>query len=695
MAYADLLENEGVKAQYLAIIRPARQVTGFSLFSGSVYSKAFDYGYVSSVEVDGVALSEGVSTSLSAGYFYWDDENETLYIRTSDSANPSSKFVTVVFEIYAATFDAHWYRVPTDNTTKTVYFEPLIARVPSIKTTVKDLAFGVVPVQSTGIVLNNAEKILNRFLYDSSFRGREILVYHWLDDLDEDNIKLVMRGRMDSVSWADSTVSIKIFDSFDVFETEFRPPQGEAFYTSTLYSELDPQFEGKPIRYVYGIVNGFVPVNVDYLADNPTTSDNRVWKVCSDGLNQYQKTGTVPASPASTNTRTYVDSAVGFTVGDTIWLNKTTDEYRIITAVNYSGSQYVEHTALSSGAAATGDTVSRGTVARVDIFQQGQKFTALYGRDYTESVDANGAVGFTFSSSLESNLSLPSTLSPTDSVICRVYGKQNNVTFGGPAYGSNDTETGNLTKLPIIMLDILKRFAGISESDINGTSFTTLLTDSTDRLGFAIPSQSNQKFPKLRQILTNLSETGLVSLFLDDDLNWKATRLQPMGTVDTTIEDDEILEGSLSYDFDYSDIYSDVVVQYATEEKSQSGGQGQGYSTVSASSDTAKYLHKINRTLDVDSLHYDSSSAQTLATRLADFYGDRQGTIEINCKNRFFSYTVDQIIQISRTSLPNASWDGETLTTQNANIRQSEKSLRRVKLVMNDLKGVEDNVGDF
>ncbi|MBK7380549.1 MAG: hypothetical protein IPJ03_16460 [Ignavibacteriales bacterium] len=695
MAYADLLLEEGIKAQYLAVLKPARKVISFTLVSGSVYSKSFDYGYVSSVEVDGVALTEGSSTSLSAGYFYWDNDNQILYIRTSDSANPASKYVVAVFEIYVATYDAHWNRVPTDTTTSVVYFEPLIARVPAIKTTVKDLAFGVVPVQSTGINLNNADKILNRFLYDSSFRGREILVYHWLDNLDVDNIKLVMRGRMDSISWSDSTVSIKVFDSFDIFETEFRPPQGEAFYSDSLYPNLDPQFEGKPIRYVYGVVDGFVPVNIDYNSDAPTTGNNRIWAVCSDGLNQYQKTATVPASPSSTTTRTYLDNAQGITVGDTVLINKTTDESRIVTAVNYTGSDYIEHASLSSGAAANGDTVSRATTARVDIFQQGIKYTALYGRDYSETVDANGAVKFTFVSGLETNLSLPSTLSPTDSLVCRVYGKQNNITLGGPAYGSNDSETGNITLLPSILLDILKRFAGVPESEINTSSFTTLSSDSDDRLGFAIPEQSSDKFPKLRSILNDLSQTGLIALYLDDDLKWKATRLKAMGSVSGTIEDDEILDGSINYDFDYSDVYSDVVVKFGREEKAQSTGNSQGYSLERASSQTAKYLHKINRTLEVDSLHYDRTQAARLALRLVDFYGDRQGTIELDCKNRFFGFTVDQIIQISRKSLPGSEWDGETLNNQNANIRQTEKSLRRVKLVMNDLKGVTDNVGDF
>lgn len=694
MSYADLLEEEGVSANYLAIIRPARKVTSWTSLSSSRYSASFDYGYVSSVEIDGVALTSVSTSSVLAGEFFWDDDTQTIYARALDSGNLNSKFVVLIYEIYVGTFDAHWYRVPTDSSTKTIYFEPLIARVPSIKTNVKDVAFGILPIQSSGIVLNNADKILNRHIYDGGFRGREILIYHWLDKLDEDNIKLVIRGRMDSLSWEDNKVSIRIFNSFDVFESEFRAPQGNSFYSSSDYPELDTRFEGKPIRYVYGVVDGFVPVNVDYLQEGATTSDNRVWKVSCDGLNQYQKSTTVPASPSSTTTRTYLTSAAGITVGDTVYINKTTDESRIVTAVNYTGNQYIEHSALSSGAAANGDIVERGSVARIDIIQQGVKFTALYKRDYTETVDANGVLGFTFVSGLESNLSMTSTLSPTDTVFCRVYGKQNNITLNALSYGSNDVETGNLTSLAPILFDLIKRFAGVPESQINIPSATTLLTDSPDRLSFAIPDNSNSKFPKIKNILSDICQTGLVSLFTDDDLKWTATRLKANQAVSGSIDNSELLAGSIDYDFDYSDIYSDVVVKYNSQEVSKNG-LGDGYNLARASSNTARYLHKIDRTLEVDSLHYAATGAELLATRLADFYGDRQGTISFACKNRFFGFSVNEIIEVSRDSLPGFEFELDILRTINFNLRETDKTLRQVRMIGNDLKGVNDNAGDF
>ena len=100
MSYADLLEDETVKSNYLAILKPRRRVTDFAVFSGSVYSVSFDYGDVTSVYVDGVALTEAFTTSLSAGQYYWDYDNQTLYVRTSTSGNPNSVSTIVTYAIY-------------------------------------------------------------------------------------------------------------------------------------------------------------------------------------------------------------------------------------------------------------------------------------------------------------------------------------------------------------------------------------------------------------------------------------------------------------------------------------------------------------------------------------------------------------------------------------------------------------------
>jgi hypothetical protein len=498
---------------------------------------------------------------------------------------------------------------------------------------------------------------------------------------------------MNNHLWSDSQVRISLFDAVDIFDTEFRVNQEKQFYSRSDYAELNEEFDGSPIRYVYGIVNGFVPVNIDYKADDATSSDNRIWAVVGEGSTMYEKTATVPSSPSSTNTRTYVDSAQGFTIGDTVRIDKTTDESRTILAVDYAAN-YIEHAALSSGAAANGNTVRRAPVGRIEIKAEDQTFLPQLVRDFDTSVDANGVLLITFTTSAESNLSMTELIGVNANVCCRVYGKQRDVTLSGGSIGSNDASGGNLQNAAVILVDVLKRYAGVDETDLNIADFQALVTDAPDRIGFAIPAQSGDKPTKIKQIVTDICSTTLASFYQDEDLKWATKRLGVIGSSDGEITDDEILDGSIEYEFDYSDMASDVVVKYASREVSESG-LSEGFKLKRSSNQNATYLHKVKNTLEVDSLHYNDDDAQQLADRLVALYGERQGVLELQTKNRFFEFTIDQILRVSRPSLPGFEYDEETDRSIDFNARATTKGLRRVTLTVNDLKGVTDNSGEF
>lgn len=687
MSYTDLLDDEGINAQYLAILRPSRRVTTWTLLSGSVYYNSFSYGYVYSVSINGVALTLGSSTSLSAGEYFWDNEAGRLYVRKSDSLAPNSNdFIVVDYELHFGTFDAHWHRIPTDDTTTVVYFDPVISDVPEIKSNVSELLFGVLPTLSTSIRLINAEHIFEKHLYDSSFNGKEILIYHWLDELTTANMKLVQRGRLGNVSYNRGTISAQIYDNLNLFDKEFRSTQ--EFFNVTDYPGVDPSFIGKPVRTVYGVVDGFVPVNIDYVRDTPVTSDNRDWVVRANGSSRNDITRTVPASPVSTTTRTYLDNVTGFKLGDSAWLNKTTDEYRFVTAI---GADYIEHPALVSGAAAAGDTVLRGSVGFVDIIQGGIRYRAHYNRDYTLATHASGALQFTFSSSLESNLSMPQTLSSSDQIYCRVYGKQNAVTLSGGAFGGNSTAYGNLTSLKVILFDVLKSYAGLSESAINLTSFTDL--NVTDEIGIAIPEKANDNYPKIKDVLVRLLKSGLVRLYLDFDQKWKVSAMAPITTSTKEITDDEILLNSIAYEFDYSDLCSDFVVSYNHGERSETGNET--FNLVRTTNNLAKYLHGINKTFSHESLHIDAAGAQVLANRLSYILGDRLGTMTLGTKNRFFDNIVGDDIEVFSTKLPGFNFDATVVNSREFRIENIEKSLRRVRIKLSDQKGIQDNSGSW
>lgn len=695
MSYADLIDDEGINRQFLAVLKPRRKVTGWTLHAGSVYYSDFDFGQVVAVSIDDVVLAEGSSPTLSASQFYYDVEIERLYVRTAGGGSPSSDFVVATYEMYFGTFDAHHNRIPTDSSSRVVYFEPVIQRSPNIVSSVSNNLFGFMPAQSTQIVLSNAVHLLERHLYDSSFNGAELKLYHWIGDLEVANVKEVFSGRAASVNYNDKQVTIKAYDRVDIFRKEFRNYLGGSYFAYSDFPNLDRQFVGRPIRYVYGLVNGFIPVNVDAVYENPTTSDNRDWAVSSGQVNVHNVTSTVAASPASTTTRTYLNTAVGFSVGDSVWLDRAVgvDEYVLVTLVNY-GSNYIEHAAIASPMA-SGDLAKRAFVARIDIDQQGVRYTALYSRDYTVNTGmAAGTSGFSFTSSMEANLSIPNTLSTSDVVSCRVYGKTNNVTLGGPAFASNDSELGNLTNPTAITLDLLKRGLSIPESDINSASFTAL-AGVTEGLGIAIPSSASQAFPQFKDIFVSIIQSMLYRLFVDNDGKWAIDRVAPLGASDFTIEDLEIVRRSFGYRFEYDDVISNVIVEYDAREIGESVGGSNTTLQVSSESETAKFLHGVSKQQTTRSAFFRSVDADTLADHLGFLLGDRRGVFELTSKGRFFETQVGDRIDASRVTMPGGDWDGETLFTKYGAVTESVKTLDAVQLTIDDQKGVEDNAGSW
>lgn len=692
MSYSNLILQENIEANFLCVARPKKKLTGFTLFSGSVYSKSFDLSeFIYSVTQNGVALTAGSSTSLSAGQYYFDDINKVIYVRMSDSSNPSTKFVTVFYELYFSTYDAHWYRIPTDDTTKTVYFEPIIVNSPGLKSSIADVLFGVLPVQSTQINLGNAEHLLEPHLYDSSFNKAEFLIYHWLGkSLDVTNIKLVLKGIGSNVNYNSGTVSISLLDGIDLFNKEWRNDTPNSFFTQSDFIELDPQFIGKPIRYFYGRAQGLVPVNIDYLQDSPTTSDNRRYIVIAEQAGLTEKTYTVGGG-VHTTTRTFISTSMaGLAIGDSVRLDRVsgTDESVLIIAM---GANYIDHVAIPTPMT-NGDTVRRGFVSRIDIIQNGQQFTALYGRDYTCNLALNnGCSGFDFSTSLEANLAMPETLKPGDDIFCTVYGRTNNVTLSGGSFGSNDADTANLTHPAVILFHLLKTKLGLGESSLNLTSFQTLLTDlGSEAIQLVIPKDVTGSFPNIKDLINEILQTSFIKIFLDSDLKWKVEKTKPMVTESKTIQSDEILLNSFSYTFDYKDIISDVIVEYNRQEKSFTTS-GERVDSVTAVSQLAKYVHGVDKQKTFNSLHFKSVDAQLMADRLSFVLGDRSGEINFQSKNRFFDSYLSDIVLIQRDKMPGQEFIRDTLRDQKGVLQEISKTLRTVNINLNDQKGIEEN----
>jgi len=703
LTYVNELSNESIIQKYLAILTPRRKVSTWTLSSGFIYTASFDgsvFGPPVAFEFNGVAMTEVGTQTVGVSEWYYDEANEQIFFRAPQSGDPDIEGLSIVFyNIYCSTFDAYWYSDPLDDSTDIVYFEPLIQKEPDIKSSTTDNIFGFLPLQTSSISLINAESFFEPFIYDSSFNNASIKVYHCLGkELDLDNVKLVYDGLMSNVSYDTGKVTIKTVDRVDIFSKEWRNAD-TSFFEISDFPNLNPNFTGKPIRYVYGYVKGMAPVNIDYVQDSPTTSDNRDWVVVGEQTGLDEIVRTVPATPSSTTTRTYISFAEGFMVGDTVWLDGATDYHVIITAVNFTGDNYIEHAAIAAPMA-TGEFIKKGFVSRVEITQDNTVYVAMYHRDYTIGNFAVGTRGFSFTTTMEANTGLPATLSPNDTVGCTVYGRVNDLTLGGPTFGENDqrgTErTFNIANAVMVLYDIMKNKVGLAESEINTTQFTALFnsTKENQALGIVIPDSSQGGFPTYKTLITNILQTCLFRIFVDTDNKWTVEQIGPLGSSTASVDDTELV--GFAYDFDYSDIISDVKIEYQKREiKDQVSLTGTQLKTVTSTSDTARYLHGVEKQKTFQSVHFKEADAQILADRLGFILGQRQGMIKFSANKRFFENIINDTMTVSREKMPGYGFVKNTERSRDFAISQTVKNLKGIQIEADDQLGIEENESDW
>lgn len=693
MSYIDLLQLEGINSQYLVVIKPRRVADSSSWvnLSGNVYYQSFTFGEVVAAKNGASGLTKGSSTALSNGEWYYDVDTSRFYVNVG--GDPSSSQIIATYELYLGTFDAHWYQNPVDDSTRVVYYEPLITRSPEISNSTSDVIFGFLPTFTGSIVVSNVTNFLTEHLYSSSFNNCDFLIYHQLDDLDVANIKLVLKGYCRNLSITDSAVSFSILDATSFFDKEYRNPVGPSFYAQSMFTDLDPTYQGRPLRQVFGKVDGFIPVNIDYYADNDTATntDNKRYIFMAGSSNTGTVSTTVLASPSSTTTRTYLTSVSGFNVGDTFWNKTATTKYAEITAV---GANYIDHTSITANS--SGDSIERSFVGAFYVARNETVSKLWYGRDYQEYIDgSNNVIGVTLNTTLAPTALTGDIVYANDVIYATVYGHKLNETLSGNPFGTNSVNTGNTTNPAVILYHLLKTCLGLAETDINLTSFTALEASRVDEIGFSLPYTVGNDFPTYKDIILKICQTCLLKFFIDFDGKWKISETGLLVSPTKTIEDDEIIQGSFSYSISYQDIISLIIVEYNQREVSELGVSGEAATRITSESDTAKNLHQVDKQMTVQSLHFIEVHAQQLANRLISILGDRRGTCKIDAKNRFFDTELDHVIEISRDRMPGFAYAQGTLRTRDFSVTSTGKSLANISIELDDVKGISDNQGDW
>lgn len=738
MAYADELERPNNSSIHLMVIKPRRLVpnTWVQESIGTTRHKTtagidFDIpgNRIVSVIHNGIVYTENATLPLTTGSqkYYFETETKILHIAkptgSGGTTPPNANEVVFVYELYLATQDIPWYRVPNDDTTTTVFFEGALASVPVIQSSVSDVNFGFSPSFSTSVSVNNGHQFFNRHLYDSSFHAVKAEIYELLGDRLVNNVNLILEAVIDSYSFSDDEVQFRLTSRISDFDKEFRNSQGT---NGSFMNQIDintnfvePGFIGTAMRWHFGIHDGVKMINLDYEDQSPTTSDNRIYTV---GMNNYDplveptgssgttgsafKSTLVSSSPASTLTRTYVSSADGFNVGDSIKNGSTLPiGYAFVTAVDKSGApDIIDHTSWTSSIAASfNDTIGRNDIPFIEVRKaDGTIAKAHWERDFLTGVGGAAGQGFAhwkriiLDASFESNLGI-ATLTPQDTLWCRYYGARRYESMGGSPFGSNSSDTGTNSNGISILWAILNRHFGLTESQIDQTSWQDALSTITEDVSFVFPKDPNARsFPSFKELITEVSKSLLISFYLNSENKWAIKQLAPITSTSAMITDNEIGLRSFVYDFDYRDTYTEINVNYNYRDISAEGATQSTINTTTATAGIGlKDLHGIRRTFVIDSLYYYLADAQVLRDRLGYMLFDRSGKLTVKVPREFFNSEIQDDLTISRSKLPGFEYDENTNQTRDFNVIEVEKNEIDVKLVLDDQKGIQDNEADW
>lgn len=256
--YSDYQAQVSSEKIALVIVEASRRYVGWELYSGSVYRVAFEYQSIVSVEDSGTALAAGSSTSLSAGQYYLDRSAGYLYARTSDSVNPSTKFIGVTFRLFFA--NAH-VTAPHDLASGyEVEWAPYyLAAGRGFKSWLDNQNLIGFAIEGEGTVAFQNDQSFWSPIFDKLyFENQLVKVYSWNRGLPITQAKIMFRGRIQKKTYSGSQVSFTCKDQLNELRAPI-PLTNLEDYSGAL---IPPSMLNAKQRLLYGYVKGHVPSNV-------------------------------------------------------------------------------------------------------------------------------------------------------------------------------------------------------------------------------------------------------------------------------------------------------------------------------------------------------------------------------------------------------------------------------------------------
>lgn len=249
----------------LATMQASRRLMGWEVHSGSVYKlTSFTQKIINKVVQDTTELTVHTNTSLSAGQYYLDRAANILYLRTSDSANPNGKFISVFVTFF---FSNEPIVLPYDlDAGLDIYWEPLIKSTSEFGNNMDTINQTSATIDGNGTLnLINDSELWNSVFDLWVFDNKEISIFSHNREVPLSQIQILFRGRVTGKTWGPAQIQFTAKDQFQ----ELRQP----IPLQTLEQWRDSQEDitevyiganqlQQKVRRIYGRVFGHVCQNI-------------------------------------------------------------------------------------------------------------------------------------------------------------------------------------------------------------------------------------------------------------------------------------------------------------------------------------------------------------------------------------------------------------------------------------------------
>lgn len=210
-----------------------------------------------------------VAALQSQPSFYWDGEDEYLYIRLPDWNPPDVHTLTIGIATQVAR--EHWI-----DETNSVQYDGSLLSVPSVSKNIDRLFFGRVSFDGGSLTIQNRDGTYDQ-LNTWDVYGQETRLYFGsAEDTDIADHYQVWTGYIEDFAISEDEAQVNIADKRKALQDPI-PPN---LFDKTTYPDLDDGDENEPIPLAYGKIRRAVPTCVNWGIYDTTLDQDLTFKLC-------------------------------------------------------------------------------------------------------------------------------------------------------------------------------------------------------------------------------------------------------------------------------------------------------------------------------------------------------------------------------------------------------------------------------